>query len=194
MNTITIAVGSTRIPKLNGVWEAIAVIGPTLDPNAQFKVVGQDAPSGVGHTPMSRVESMAGARNRSEALVEMARQKVKAWNYFVGLESGLDVISDAGRKIVLIESWAYVTDGTGTGAFGRSGGIEMPETLAAQVLEREIELGDALDALTGKRGIRDAQGAWGVLSKNLMTRQDAFRTAVTAAFARFFNSSLYGTQ
>lgn len=194
MKTIMIAVGSTRIPKLNGVWEAIAVIGPTLDPNAQFQVVGQDVPSGVGHTPVSRAESMAGARNRAEALLRVARQNGKDWNYFVGLEGGLDVISGAGGKIVLIESWAYVTDGTGTGAFGRSGGIEMPEALAAEVLDRGIELSEALDVLTGKSGVRDAQGAWGVLTKNLMTRQDAFRTAVTAAFARFFNSSLYSTR
>jgi inosine/xanthosine triphosphatase len=191
MKTITIAVGSTRVPKLNGVWEAIAVIGPTLDPSAQFKVVGEDVPSGVGHTPVSRAESMAGARNRAEALVQMARRNNKNWSYFVGLEGGLDVIFDNGRKMVLLESWAYVTDGSGAGAFGRSGGIEMPEKLAAEVLDRGIELSEAVDALAGGRGLRNAQGAWGVLTKNLMTRQDAFRTAVTEAFARFFNPTIY---
>lgn len=67
----------------------------------------------------------------------------------------------------------------------------MPATLAAEVLEGGIELSVAVDAMTGEQEIRDAQGAWGVLTKNMMTRQDAFRTAVIAAFARFFNTAVY---
>ena len=40
-------------------------------------------------------------------------------------------------------------------------------------------------------GIRDAQGAWGVLSGNLISRQEAFRVAVIAAFAPFYNAKMY---
>jgi non-canonical (house-cleaning) NTP pyrophosphatase len=43
----------------------------------------------------------------------------------------------------------------------------------------------------GSRGVRDAQGAWGILTQNLITRQDAFRVAVINAFAPFFNSTVY---
>ena len=191
VNTIYVAVGSTRRPKLNAVWEALGVIGPTLDPDAQFEIVAEEAPSGVGHTPVSRGELMAGARSRAEALVKLARERNAPWRYFVGLEGGLDVIAENGRRMVLLESWAFVTDGAERSAFGRSGGVEMPEELAREVLDKGVELGVAIDAYAGGRGIRDAQGAWGVLTRNLVTRQDAFRTAVTAAFAPFFNAALY---
>lgn len=191
VHTIYVAVGSTRRPKLNAVWEALGVIGPTLDPDAQFEIVAEEAPSGVGHTPVSRGELMAGARNRAEALVKLARERNAPWRYFVGLEGGLDVIAENGRRMVLLESWAFVTDGAGRSSFGRSGGVEMPEELAREVLDKGVELGVAIDAYAGGRGIRDAQGAWGVLTRNLVTRQDAFRTAVTAAFAPFFNAALY---
>jgi len=40
-------------------------------------------------------------------------------------------------------------------------------------------------------GIRDAQGAWGVLSGDLISRQEAFRVAVIAAFAPFYNARMY---
>jgi len=191
MEKILIAVGSTRRPKLNGVWEAISVLGFLLDPNAQFDVVGVEVPSGVGHTPTSRAELMAGARRRAEALERIGRERKEKWRYFVGLEGGLDVIQENGRRLAFLENWAYVTDGTGRGAYGQSGAILIPQPLAGEVLDRGVELAAAIDAYAGGHGIRDAQGAWGILSRNLITRQDAFRVAVINAFAPFFNADLY---
>ena len=86
-----------------------------------------------------------------------------------------------------LENWAYVTDGSGHGAFGQSGAVLLPEPLAKRVLDDGVELSEAIDAFAGGHGIRDAQGAWGVLTRNAITRQDAFRIAVINAFAPFFN-------
>lgn len=190
MHKVYVAVGSTRRPKLNAVWESLSIIGPTLDPNVRFDVVGVEVESGVGHTPTSREELMRGARQRAEALVRTARERHEAWRYFVGLEGGLDVVRESGARRVLLESWAYVTDGS-RGFYGRSGGIEVPGALAEEVVDRGEELSAAIDRFAGGKGIRDAQGAWGVLSNNLITRQDAFRVAVVSAFAPFYNSKLY---
>jgi len=191
MEKIIVAVGSTRRPKLNAVWEALSVIGPTLHHTALFDVVGVDVSSGVGHTPLSRAELMAGARRRAEALVAMARERSETWKYFVGLEGGLDIVHDAARRWVFLENWAYVTDGSDHGAYGQSGAILIPDALAARVVDEGVELAEAIDAFAGQQGIRDQQGAWGILSRNLITRQDAFRTAVINAFAPFFNAALY---
>jgi inosine/xanthosine triphosphatase len=188
---IIVAVGSTRRPKLNAVWEALTIFGPILDSNGQFEVVGVDVPSGVSHTPASRSELMAGARLRAESLVKQARERGEAWRYFVGLEGGLDVVEENGQRIVFLQSWAYVTDGNGPGNYGQSGAVQMPAALAAEVIERGTELSVAIDAYAGEQGIRDAQGAWGVLTRNLITRQEAFRVAVVSAFAPFFNATLY---
>ncbi len=223
MKKIYIAVGSLRRPKLNAVWEAVSVFGPTLDHNAQFEVVGVEVPSGVGHTPLSRAEVMAGARQRALELVRIARQRGEPWSYFVGLEGGLDVVPDpmpsaafplvdqaktrraddassnappgtensARKRMVFLVSWAYVTDGAGRGYYGQAGGIPLPEELASRVVDAGAELSEAIDAFAGKQGVREAQGAWGILTSNLITRQDVFRTAVINAFAPFFNVALY---
>lgn len=191
MRKIIVAVGSTRRPKLNAVWEAVSVFGPVLDPNAQFEVIGANAESGVRHTPLSRADIMSGARNRAEALVKQAREGNLPWEYFVGLEGGLDVTTIGGSRRVFLENWVYAADVSGRGAYGQSGSVLLPEELAQQVVDEGIELGVAIDAFAGGHGIRDAQGAWGVLTRNMITRQDAFRTAVINAFAPFFNAALY---
>lgn len=192
MPKMIVAVGSSRRPKLNAVWEALTIFGPSLDPDSSFELVSEEVPSGVAHTPLCRDEMMAGARNRAQTLEARARAGNLPWRFFVGLEGGLDVLSDRGRRLVFLENWAYVSDSTGYGAWGQSGSVLLPDHLAKRVVDDGIELGMAIDELANGRGIRDRQGAWGVLTKNLITRQDAFRLAVTSAFAPFFNATLYG--
>jgi len=190
MSKTIIAVGSTRKPKLNAVTEALHTMATVLVPYGQCEVVGVEVDSGVGHTPLARAELMRGARQRAEALVKHARENGEDWRFFVGLEGGFDVVEEEGQRRVFLESWAYVTDGT-RGHFGRSGAVEIPEALAHEVLEKGMELSAAIDRFAGEIGIRDAQGAWGVLSSNLITRQEAFRVAVVAAFAPFYNRRMY---
>jgi len=190
MEKIRIAVGSTRRPKLAAVSEAIQDFGAVLAPGMEFEVVGVEVESGVGHTPANRGELMQGARQRAEALVHLAQDKNEEWRYFVGLEGGLDVIEEGSSRRVLLESWAYVSDGR-NGHYGRSGGVEIPEALAHEVLENDVELSAAIDTFAGAVGIRDAQGAWGVLSGGLISRTEAFRVAVVAAFAPFYNAKMY---
>lgn len=205
MHKIIIAIGSKRGPKMNAVREALEIFSATLSPGAEFELVGLEVDSGVSHTPASREELMRGARQRAEALMQMARESGASWQYFVGLEGGLDVVHESAssnpilpaseltedsHRRVFLESWAYVSDGA-QGHYGRSGGIEVPESLAHEVLEKGVELAVAIDRFAGAVGIRDAQGAWGVLSNNFITRQEAFRVAVVAAFAPFYNAKMY---
>jgi non-canonical (house-cleaning) NTP pyrophosphatase len=158
---------------------------------ARFEIVGREVPSGVRETPVSRAESMAGARNRAEALVQIARDENLAWRYFVGLEGGLDVVEQNGQRNVFLSSWAYVTDGSGRGAFGQSGAIALPDALAREVFDNGVSLSVAIDAFAARSGVRDAEGAWGVLTAGLITRRDSFRIGIINAFAPFFNAEMY---
>jgi inosine/xanthosine triphosphatase len=194
METIRIAVGSKRAPKLEAVREALDAFGPLLHPKSKFEVKGFGVATGVSHTPRSRAELMAGARGRCEALMKVSAGRPQA-SYFVGLEGGLDVMqqngAENGWRLVFLESWAFVCDANGRGFYGRSGAILLPEALATEVLDRGAELSQAIEAYTGIQGIRDTQGAWGVLTKNLIDRQESFRIAVISAFAPFFNPGVY---
>ena len=190
MSELIIAVGSTRKPKLAAVREAVDGMSDLLAADTSVEIVGVEVESGVNHTPLSCEESMRGARQRAEWLQQVAKQEAKPWNYLVGLEGGLDSVIENGERRVFLESWAYVSDGV-RGHFGRSGAVELPEALAEEVFVRGRELSIAIDQFAGEAGIRDAQGAWGVLSGNKITRQEAFRVALIAAFAPFFNQPMY---
>jgi len=196
METIRIAVGSKRTPKVEAVRQALKSLGPLLRANATFEVTGFEVATGVGHTPLSRDELMAGARGRCEAVMR-ASGYGEAAAYFVGLEGGLDVVRENGvrengRRLAFLQSWAFVADAGGRGFYGQSGAILLPEALAAEVLDRGAELSQAIEAFTRTTGVRDSQGAWGVLTKNLIDRQESFRIAVISAFAPFFNAEMYG--
>jgi inosine/xanthosine triphosphatase len=188
MNTWSIAVGSTRKPKVNAVKDAALAIATRFD--AALEVVGYEVESGVGHTPASRGELMQGARQRAEALRGKLQTENSPAQFYVGLEGGLDVVVENGAKRVFLESWAYVTDGN-RGHFGSSGSIELPEALAEEVLSRGRELAMAIDQYAGAVGIRDGQGAWGILSGGLISRQESFRLAVITALAPFYNTQMY---
>ena len=194
-----VAVGSTRAPKLEAVNDALKLFADLLASDRPYDVLGFEVDSGVRHTPLTSAELMLGARQRAEALVCMAEDKRETYQYYVGLEGGLEVMHEDGQETsgrnasrrVFLESWAYVTNGS-RGYFGRSGGIELPEALTQEVLNNGLELAVAIDEFAGMKGVRDSQGAWGILSGGLITRREAFRTASIAALAPFYNVNLFG--
>jgi inosine/xanthosine triphosphatase len=191
MKIIPVVVGSTRSPKVNAVVEALAQVRTVFPDVPHFEVHAVEVPSGVTGTPLSREEMMKGAQQRAEALVALGRASHESWKYFIGLEGGLEVVHVPQGRLVFLDNWAYVTDGTAKGSFGQSGAVLLPDALAKSVVDDGIELSDAIDAFANGKGIRDAQGAWGVLTSNLVSRQEAFRVAVINAFSPFFNQVLY---
>ncbi len=191
--TCRIAVGSTRRPKLEAVREAAAAFSQLLRADAILEVFGREVESGVTHTPTSREELMRGARQRAEALITSLKSTNEGADFYVGLEGGLDVAYENDIRRVFLQSWAYVTDGR-RGYFGSSGAIELPDALADEVLLHGTELSVAIDEFAVQAGIRDGQGAWGVLSANLIVRAESFRLATTIAFAPFYNAGAYNSR
>jgi non-canonical (house-cleaning) NTP pyrophosphatase len=185
-SAIRIAVGSLRAPKLNAVRAALEACGAWLAPGREFEVIGFDVPSGVSATPISRTETMQGARSRAESLRATAHNDGVPFQFYVGLEGGLEVLLLDGERRVFLESWVYVAGDDGRGHYGQSGAVAIPPELASRVLDDGIDLSDAIDAYAGARGIRNGMGAWGVLTCGLITREDAFRIAAINAFSPFF--------
>ena len=183
---MTILIGSTRPAKVEGAREALAILAAVDPAYAAAVIQVHDLTSIAPRMPMSIVEILDGARRRAEGLFEIARPSHET-TFAVGLEGGIAPLPTAERTWSL-QTWAAVFDGRAWG-YGAGPAIALPTRVSDRVAAGE-ELGDVIDELAAA-SVRGTRGAWGVLTNDLIGRRDAFRLAVLAAFARFYNRSAW---
>jgi inosine/xanthosine triphosphatase len=186
----TIALGSDRAAKVMAVRASIARIA-TLDRSwNEINLVARPVETNSPAMPLTDWQLMQGARERALAVRDLLRNRRLEAEIYVGLEGGFHSISIEGEWHTFLRGWAYATDGK-TGCFGSSPSITVPADLVKKVVEGRKELGLVIDEVSGKRDVRSREGAWGVLSRDLVTRSMSFEVALIAAFAPFYNAEMY---
>ncbi|MFN2491708.1 MAG: DUF84 family protein [Pyrinomonadaceae bacterium] len=186
----TIALGSDRLAKILAVRAAISRIAEVDATWAEANVLARPVETNVPAMPLNDWQLMQGARERALAIRDQLwSQRIEAYIY-VGLEGGFHSISIEGEWHTFLRGWAYATDGK-SGTFGSSPSISVPPSLAKKVIEGRKELGLVIDELAGAQDVRSRQGAWGILSRGLVSRPASFELALIAAFAPFYNKELY---
>jgi inosine/xanthosine triphosphatase len=186
-----IALGSDRAAKIMAVRASVARVAEIdaawRDATVVARAVKTEAPA----MPMNDWELMSGARQRAQAVREMLISQELAADLYVGLEGGFHSISIDGDWHTFLRGWAFVTDGERE-SFGMSPSIRVPDAIVEDVVQGKRELGIVIDDFAGIRDVRSKQGAWGVLSRDLLTRSMSFEAALIAAFAPFYNPQMYG--
>jgi inosine/xanthosine triphosphatase len=185
---MVIIVGSTRPAKVEAARSAIETIARVDERFGDARIQSVDLTDVAPTMPMTDRAICDGARLRAQTLQERASRVVGAEpSLSLGLEGGLDPLpTDSGRYV--LKTWAVATDGSRWG-FGGGGAILLPDDVARRVLDGD-ELGDVIDQVA-RKAVRGTRGAWGVLSLDLIGRQDSFRSAILAALAPFYNPALY---
>lgn len=166
-----------RVSKIDSSWSEANVVARAVSTNAPAM-------------PLTDWELMQGARERALAVRDLLSSQRLEAEIYVGLEGGFHSISIEGEWHTFLRGWAYATDGK-HGTFGASPSITVPDSLAKKVIEGRRELGLVIDEVSGKHDTRSREGAWGVLSRDLVTRSLSFELALIAAFAPFYNPELY---
>ncbi len=185
-----IALGSDRAAKIMAVRASIARIATIDSAWRDAKVIPRPVKTDAPAMPLTDWELMSGAQQRAHAVRDLLIQQKLEADLYVGLEGGFHSISVEGEWHTFLRGWAYATDGA-RGSFGMSPSIEVPAAIVKSVIEGKQELGIVIDDVAGARDVRSRQGAWGVLSRDLLTRAMSFEAALIAAFAPFYNQSLY---
>lgn len=192
-----VAIGSTRGPKVEAVRRALTILKERFPGflGSDLRLIARSVPSGTASTPLSSAELMEGARRRAHGLFETLSGEAMVPALSIGLEGGLRSESYGRRSepVVSLEAWAYATDGV-QGFFGSSGCLPLPDDLVRTVIEDGVDLGPAADEFYGQQDVAGRQGTFGILTAELVTREEAFVRALLHALAPFYNASAYATR
>ena len=174
-----------RTPKVNGVQRAFRKRSHISSFNSVvFEPMHVE--SGVQATPLSIDELMTGARQRAATAFARGGMKGPEIILSVGVEGGLYV----SQTHAFLQSWACIYDGERF-SFGSSGSIEIPQALSDAVIRDGADLGKVIDIFAEQNDVRSNQGTWGILTGDLITREDSFELATLNALAPFFNKKMY---
>jgi inosine/xanthosine triphosphatase len=170
-----VGVGSTNPVKLAASSAVLARVSRSAI------IQGVRVPSGVPDQPFGDDETIRGAVARAHA----AREAVGG-ELGIGIEGG---VVDMGGEMRTC-AWAAVVDAFRTESVGGSLAMALPAEVARLVRDG-LELGAAMDRLTGERDTKHRQGAVGILTAGLVDRQAAYEVILTYALARFITPELW---
>ena len=170
-----IVVGSTNPVKIAAVRAVIERVG------SRAEVAGLAVASGVSDQPVGDAETIRGATQRAHAVLDASDA-----DFGVGLEGGV-VESDGVMRTC---AWAAVVARDGRVGTGGSLAMPLPSRVAALVREG-VELGHAMDRVTGSHDTKRGAGAVGILTAGLVDRQRAYEALVAYALAPFLTPELY---
>jgi len=170
-----IAIGSTNPVKCS----ASRAVLSRLYPDAEF--VCFDVPSGVPAQPWGDLEARTGALNRARGALHAGDADLG-----VGLEGGVQE-SEFG---LLTTAWCVLVSRDGRVGVGGNSCTLLPEAVAHWV-RQGVELGTAMDRLVQQENTKHRNGAIGILTNDLETRQSAYETILRLALAPFQNPAWY---
>jgi len=135
----------------------------------------------VSEQPVGDAETIRGATQRARAALDATGADLA-----VGLEGGVVEEEDGMRTC----AWASVVARDGRVGVGGSLAMILPERVAALVRDG-VELGHAMDRVTGAHDTKRGVGAVGILTAGLVDRQRAYESLVAYALARFLAPEHY---
>jgi inosine/xanthosine triphosphatase len=165
-----IAVGSKNPVKL----AAARAVAMRLAPDVAVEAV--EAPAGVPDQPFGDEETIRGALARARA----ARERLDA-DFGVGLGGGVVEQPDGTMRTC---AWAAVVSRSGRHGVGGSLAMPLPDSVA-ELIRGGMELGHAMDKMTGHSNTKHGAGAVGILTAGLVDRQAAYEVLVAYACAPF---------
>jgi len=151
-------------------------------PEEEFSAEGVSVESGVKDQPDTDEETYQGALNR----IKNASVAVPDADFWVGLEGGIALQHDE----MVTFAWILIRGKNGQIGKGRTGTLFLPSKVA-ELIRQGKELGEADDIVFGKTNSKQANGAVGLLTHDVITRTDSYESAVVSALIPFKNPELY---
>ena len=165
-----IAIGSKNPAKVNPTKKVLL----SLFPDAE--IIDVDVNSNVSEMPLNDEEMIKGAINRAKNSLEQTNADMG-----IGLEGG----AYDSKHGMFLAGWVAIVNNNSKMGLGSGPRMLLPEEVRKALLNGE-ELGPYLEKKYPEVGpIRKKNGAFGLFSKDLVTRPENFDIAVRCALAPF---------
>ena len=151
-------------------------------PEKTFEAVGVSVPSGVSDQPRSDKEALEGATNRAQN----ARAAMPEADFWVGLEGGVEEREQG----MISVGWTVVIGKDGKIGRGKNGSFFLPHRVA-ELIRQGKELGEADDIVFGRTNSKQANGAVGLLTGDVIDRAILYTEGMILALIPFKNEGLY---
>lgn len=169
-----VVVGSTNPVKIGAARTVLRRLAPDVE------VVGHAVPSGVPDQPWGDDETIRGALARARGACALEGAELG-----IGIEGGVVANDDDSVRTC---AWAAVVARDGRRGVGGSLAMPLPERVA-QLVREGMELGHAMDHVTGVEDVKRGAGAVGILTAGLVSRQQAYEVLVAYALAPLLEDS-----
>lgn len=153
-----VAIGSKNPAKINAVKLAFKEI------NIEVDIHPMNVPSGVSEQPFSDEETIKGAVQRAENCLNNNGVDIA-----IGLEGGVTE-SEFGLCVC---NWGAIVEKEKTPIIAGGARIILPEEIASRLRAGE-ELGPVMDDYANKKNVRKKEGAIGIFTNGLVTREEMF--------------------
>ncbi|MDG6939040.1 MAG: inosine/xanthosine triphosphatase [Nitrososphaerota archaeon] len=144
----------------------------------EVDVLQVDADSGVAKQPVG-ADTFKGAANRARAAVRLGRA-----DYGVGIEGG--IMEMDGRRMAFAA--VCILSSSGRESMATSGFFPLPRE-ALSLIDRGMELGEAMDAVSRMKDTKKGPGAVGLLTGGKIDRVALYEHAVILAIIPHLNDA-----
>lgn len=168
---IFIIVGSTNLNKIGAVketWENLMIDNKII-------VQGVNVSSNVSEMPLSRDETILGAKNRAQNALKM----IPTADFSIGIEGGIEYSKQTGY---ILRAWCIIIRKTDNKELlGSSTGMFLPESLINYMKANNVDLSRAIEDLLGLPDIGNKDGVYGLFTDGKVSRKHAFVDALYMA-------------
>lgn len=153
----------------------------TVWPDEVIETIGIPVESGVSDQPATDEETIQGATNRAARALEASSA-----DYGVGIEGGFHKIGEYWFEC----GWVVIVDRHGTTGIASTERFLLPPKLKV-IIDQGNHLGSAIDQFWNTADISKAEGFFGRMTNNHITRTEGCKHGVIVALARFLHPELF---
>jgi len=174
----TVLVASKNPIKIEAIREGFFKVFP----DTEYEFLSVEVSSGVSDQPFGMEETLTGAKNRVEQLVNTQPSAA----YYAGIEGGVAV--HEGELFAF--AWIVIRNSDGYLSKSQTGHFPLPSRVK-MLVEQGIELGHATDQIFELHNSKQDIGAVGALTNQIIIRKDYYVHAVILALIPFLKPDLF---